>query len=144
MSIREATDDDIEEIIELLKEGHLKSPSYGEQGYVEVRAAAFLDRVLSNPKAVILVDENLDGVLAAEIIPNWKGLGWMAATHVLYSRKGKAGLKLIQAYRKWANEWPQVTRVTISTSYGDDERTDELFNRLGFKPIGRTYLEVSQ
>lgn len=146
--IRRATKHDVDAIFELLVEAHDRSYNYGKVGYSELRTTSYLYNMISeNPNMYIIVDEHngeINGVLVAEIQPDWLTDGHRAFTHILYARVGHSGLGLIRDFVKYAKSWKKVKKIMIATSY-DDERTsraDQLFQHLGFVPVGKQYVEV--
>lgn len=144
--IRSATADDYEKIIDLLEEAREASPHYRKTAHVRARVSAFIDHVVNNPKGEVFVDDDITGVLMCEVLPDWTTVGYVAFTHVIYAQTPNLGVKLIKHFQDWAHEWPQVCKVQVASTFGDSmsERTDKLFQRLGFEPIGRNYVEVSK
>lgn len=146
MEIREATRNDITEIFNLLVFAHDESDNYSDSPYSRPRVESMLGLLIDNPRAIVLVDDEVDMVLIGEIVPDWKSLGDVAMTHLIYAKpetKGK-GLALLRHFRKWVSLWGGVKKIVIATSFGGDrgDRTHLLLERLGFKQVGRQYVEV--
>lgn len=131
-SIRAATQHDVDDVIALLKSAREESPRYRDFGYNELRTRAILSNMLSNPKAIILVDDWFRGVLVGDISPDWLTDGWTATIHLVYAKPGYNGIRLIKEFKRWAKEWPQVDKLYVSTSFGGyrAETAEKLFEKM--------------
>ena len=93
--IRRAKKEDVDAIFEMLTFAHSQSETYGRVGYSELRVQSFLYNMIGeNPNMYIVVDEKdgeINGVLIAEIQPDWLTDGHRAFTHLIYAKPGHNG-----------------------------------------------------
>jgi len=139
MSIRPATLDDLDRILDLGEQLHKESPRWSRLSFNRAKAAEFIAQLILGPAGVVFVAEK-DGVVVG-------GIAGMAAAHwcsddivaqevSLFmdpgARGSMAAVRLICALTAWGEikgaEWLQA-----GTSTGlDPERTAGLYERLGF------------
>jgi hypothetical protein len=129
-------------IEDLLKLARVESPYYSNKPIAELRTKAVLHNIMSNPKGIVLVDDEFKSILVGEISPDWLTTGWTASIRLVYSRPGNNGLDIIKTFIKWAKGWPQVDKLYISTSFGGDRAVtaERIFKRLGLEPIGPQFI----
>lgn len=134
---------DLEDVCDLLRAGHAES-RYRGRPYDEARARAVLQVFLSNPgtfaRGVRGDDGRIGGVMLGEISqPLWWSRERVANMAVLYVRpdvRGRAGVRLVRAFVRWASA-SKVRRIILGLTSGIDEaRAGRLFERLGFAARG--------
>lgn len=139
---------DEDEVADLLKAGHMES-RYRNRPYDEARARAVLRVFLENPatfaRGALDADGRIVGVMLAELSqPLWWSSERVANMAVLYVRpenRGGAGLRLLLSFKAWA-KGSRADVVSIGASSGiDEDRTAQLFGRLGFVR-GATFWEL--
>jgi GNAT superfamily N-acetyltransferase len=94
---------------------------------------------------VLEVDGEIVGVLAGGISDLWWADALIAADQVFFvlpEHRGKGGLKLLKDFIKWAKGFVKVKQICLNISIGGNaaDRTDALYDRLGFQRIGSSFI----
>lgn len=137
---------DENEVADLLRAGHTES-RYRDRPYDEARALAVLRIFLANPstfaRGALDADGRIVGVMLAELSqPLWWSSERVANMVVLYVRpeaRGGAGLRLLRSFKDWARGSRADRAVLGITSGIGIERTNRLFERLGFSQTGTAW-----
>ncbi len=127
---------DVPQILELWEEAHQLSENHAIP-FSRARSQQSLESLICNP--LCLVAYNGHGVLVACANPSLWHEGYDIADLLFYARKG--GLSLLREYLAWAKGFHGTNDISIGVSIGGEaaKRSDQLFQRLGFKQIGTQY-----
>ncbi|MCY1708365.1 GNAT family N-acetyltransferase [Pannonibacter sp. SL95] len=134
--IRQATPQDIPAIIDLLYTLHSESPVYSEEPVDEFYVEANLLQMLESEGAVVLIDDEYRGFMIGAFAPNWFSRTVQAYEVILCiapeHRGGILAARLIKEFERYAKSKGAVT-VSAGASTGmSDERTINLYIRLGY------------
>jgi len=149
MSIRPATMDDIDRLIDLGEILHKESGRWSRIPYVRDRVKATMKTIIPGEKGAVFVSEK-DGVIVGGIAVyadrHWSSDAVIAqeiSFFMLPEHRGSFdAARLVCAMRAWA-ERKGVAWLECGTSTGvDPERTAKLYERLGFKRSPAIGLEV--
>lgn len=129
--------DDIEPILDLLQEGHDRSPTYRHLPTNRDKARLSLQQMILNP--TMLVAYHGDGVLIGLASQAWWHDGMVIADLFCYARR--RGLALVRAYLAWAKEFPGENEITLGVTFGGaaGERTEKFYQRLGLERSGAIF-----
>lgn len=151
MPVRPATDKDIEALVELGQRAHAESPRYRDVKFNRKRALEFVEQLVFNEWALVLVAEDdgeIVGSLAGFVTPHYFSAQLYASDVFFFvdqaHRGGTIGTRLL---REWDRVLTTDGRVAesvlgISSEIGDMKRTRKLYKRLGYTTRG--YLMVKQ
>ncbi len=139
MSIRPATLDDLDRILDLGEQLHKESPRWSRLSFNRAKAAEFIASLIVGAHGVVFVAEK-DGVVVGGIAglatAHWSSDDIVAQEVSFFMEPGARGsmvaIRLICALQAWGGikgaKWLQA-----GTSTGlDPERTAGLYERLGF------------
>jgi len=151
--IRYATHDDLPALA-LMGAAMLQETVYRTINYDAQRAMAFAAQLIDMDNGFVAVyehDDELKGVMIGATYPAWFGDGVDRLANDLFlyvepgSRHGPAAPLLIDAFKRWACEQPNVRQVRVGTSAGDTgQGANVLFERAGFTSVGKVfYLDVA-
>lgn len=143
MTVRQATEQDIDQLILLGEALHRESPAYYLKSFDAERLKGFLQTVINDPNFCCLVAEKEQmligyfiGGLTFEII-SYDVTAFDLSVYVLPdNRNGRTAIKLFKAFEEWAKGYnAKYFRVGISTGI-HTEKTSKFYQLLGFKPDG--------
>ena len=146
MTIRFATLEDVPVMASYWRE-HEQS-RFAHMPFDEVRFSATMKRIIESRGAHCLLlsedgEKRLCGVLAGKIDYYYFSsqpiaqliLYWVTPSH----RSGPMALKLMMAFKKWA-ENRNVAELFVGVTSGEDiERTDRFLTKIGFRKTGGNY-----
>ncbi|MBA5203088.1 GNAT family N-acetyltransferase [Pectobacterium aroidearum] len=143
--IRQATKEDIPELVLLGMRMHQES-SYRKLSFDAEKCAALADQLIASTYGAVLVaeiDGQIIGWMAGGIAPFWFSHDRMAFEYGVFIdaeyRGGSAGYRLVKEFVRWAKEHGAVEiRMGITTGV-HEERTGELYQRLGLQRTGLLY-----
>lgn len=148
MKIRFATIDDIPVFIELGKQVH-STTRFKDIGYNETRMAQQLRAVIDNPKGThcFFVAENdkkeplgwLIGCIESHLFSEVPIASVINYGVVPNKRMSGAGLRLLTAFRKWAENRGAVELNAGVNSGIELDKMDRFLRKLGFKLTGGNY-----
>lgn len=143
VNIREATEQDISQLLLLGEALHRESPAYYLKSFDAQRLEGFLQTVINDPNYYCLVAEKQQvmigyfiGGLTFEII-SYDVTAFDLSIYVLPdNRNGRTAIKLFKTFEAWAKGHnAKYFRVGISTGI-HTEKTSKFYQLLGFKPDG--------
>jgi hypothetical protein len=137
MLVRPAKADDIDHVVELLREAHERSTVYRSVPYNEKRVREQLESWRIDPQTYFGVTD--DGVIVGSVHKAWQFDGMIATGHIVYARKH--GLDLLRAFLRWSRGWSAVRRINLAESFGELGH-DKIYERLGLQKVGGSYAEV--
>lgn len=148
--IREATTDDVADIIVLLNIGAEEYPIYGRYGFNIEKTARSLFRIIESPTDFVFVADGQDGSVVGLIVGVVYEFGFCDATFgtdlVLYvhpdHRNGAIGLRLWDGFMKRMHELDVNEIRSGSTVGGDSTSIERLLVRNGFEKRGVLYDKV--
>lgn len=141
--IRNATQDDVLELIEIGKLMHGET-SYKHFDFDEEKVAELLVALITNARGIAIVSEGEDGELQGGLIgavsPMWFGTDLQATDYALFLKKefrgAKTGIPLLHEYEKQAKE-KGAKQVLIATTAGYKPKDmAKLYEAAGFTQIG--------
>lgn len=141
--IREATHDDIEQLVAMGSVMHGASPRFRRLAFVPEKLAATLRWLIDSEDGFLMVAEAdgwCVGVLAAAAVEHWMSTDKVAADLALFVDPGARGTgaadALVQAYKSWATErgvaFPQAG---VSAGIADGAAV-AVYERNGFSRCG--------
>ncbi|MEQ6971039.1 GNAT family N-acetyltransferase [Pectobacterium polaris] len=143
--IRQAIKEDIPALVLLGMRMHHES-SYRNVSFNVEKCAGLADQLIESEYGAVLVAEK-DGVIigwmAGGIAPFWFSHDRMAFEYGVFidadHRGGSAGYRLVKEFVRWAKERDVVEiRMGITTGVHED-RTGDLYQRLGLQRTGSLY-----
>ncbi|MEL4888578.1 GNAT family N-acetyltransferase [Pectobacterium betavasculorum] len=143
--IRQATTQDIPQLVLLGMRMHQES-SYQKLSFDTEKCAGLADQLIASKYGVVLVAEKegqIIGWMAGGIAPFWFSHDRMAFEYGVFidaeHRGGSAGYRLVKEFIRWAREHDAVEiRMGITTGV-HEERTGDLYQKLGMKRTGLLY-----
>ena len=140
--IRHACKSDLERILDLATEAHELSPTYRHLPPNRDKARESISAMLTNPMGYVGVvdDGEIHGILIAVAAESWAHDGLIVSDLLFYARKN--GRSLLSHYLDWADGFPQPKINLLGISFGGDkaERTEQLYQRLGFTKVGAQFI----
>lgn len=140
--IRHACAQDLEEILDIATEAHTLSPTYQNLPPNRDKARESISALLTNPMGYVgVVDsDGIQGVLVAVAAESWAHDGLIVSDLLFYARKN--GRSLLSHYLDWADGFPQPKINLLGISFGGvkAERTEQLYQRLGFTKVGAQFI----
>ncbi len=151
MSVRKAKFGDIPRVAALMREMYERSIYRDDCDFDEKATKALLVRGIQrhgggqDGSSFVFVAERaglVQGFIIAALSRLY-GIGTKlsaADTHfyVCAGAHARDAFKLIRAYETWATENPEVIEINLcaTDAVGDFQRTEKLYQRMGFKPFG--------
>ncbi|GKV93527.1 GNAT family N-acetyltransferase [Pectobacterium aroidearum] len=143
--IRQATKEDIPALVLLGMRMHQES-SYRNLSFDVEKCAGLADQLIASEYGAVLVaekDGEIIGWMAGGIAPFWFSHDRMAFEYGVFidadQRGGSAGYRLVKEFVRWAKERGVVEiRMGITTGVHED-RTGDLYQRLGLQRTGSLY-----
>ena len=145
--IRKATYKDLYDIKDLLLNVQ-NDVGYGHVHINEMCGMKALNQLISSKMGLVLVSHNEDkltSVLAATPIDYWCSLKDYYVTDILFiSSDPHASSRMIDLVEEWAFGLSiNVVDVSLGISSGVNlERTEQFYERKGYRRIGSTYMKV--
>jgi len=143
--IRDLTHDDLPQLLELAREMH-RTGVYAAYPMDEARVAYILTRLIEVPEALSIGYESngeLVGAFVGEIVQDlWVDVR-VAADHAFYVREAdrgsRAGVMLLRAFEKWANEnGADVLRPVVYAGV-DNQTVNNVLQRMGYESAGTVH-----
>lgn len=136
---------DIDTVAAMYQELHVTS-AYSKLRWNQRKALNFLQVCVANPDIFAVVTETkgrITGFMLAMVQEHWLADGAMASDLTLYVEPGKRGgiaaVRLIKAYKCWA-ESKKVVYTNLGVSTGIEiERTGALYEKMGFGCVGSNH-----
>lgn len=131
-------------MIDIMSHIHEESPTYGGYVFEIEKAKDFLEHFLSEPdEYCIFIHKEGGGMIVGQCAAQWFTSEKEAFDLFIYVkpdyRKGRAAVRLIQAYEKWADKMG-AKRTGIGTTSGINiESTDRLYRSMNYKKYGYLY-----
>lgn len=146
MSIRPATVQDIEALVELGRQMAAESPRFSRLTFNPGKVRALLERQIGNPLALVLVVERAGqvvGVFLGGAAEHWACDGLVAFDLALFveptHRGGTSAARLLCGYRSWCEQIGAVMATAgISTQVHADQSA-RLYRGLGFREVGPVF-----
>lgn len=144
MSIRAATINDLDAIIDLGKHMHAESSRFGALVFDELKVRKLITGLLSRETGFVLVaeepDGNIFGGFAGFISEHWYSTDQVAQDLGLFVRMdrrgGIAAARMVKAFIYWAQD-RGAKQITLGISTGIKvEQTAQLYRSLGLKQFG--------
>ncbi|EHD22077.1 MULTISPECIES: GNAT family N-acetyltransferase [Brenneria] len=143
--IRHATIEDIPALVLLGMRMHAES-NYQKISFNAEKCAGLADQLITSQYGVVLVAETggqIIGWMAGGVAPFWFSHDRMAFEYGVFidaeHRGGSAGYRLVKAFIGWAKGHNAVEiRMGITTGV-HEERTGDLYQKLGLKRTGLLY-----
>lgn len=143
--IRKATQHDIPALVELSAQMHVES-DFRDVPFDPEMTTSFFEVIVDGENCTVFVSENKEGELTGMIggilnpfqfslLRKANDLGFYVVPE---ERKGRAAIKLEEAYRNWAFSFEDVVRVYLGITTGFD-KIGELYERLGYTCVGGLY-----
>jgi len=145
MTIRAATTEDLKDIYALALEAHEKSDTYRDIPVDEQKLKKLLLMMVFDKTSCVFVSEDHSGItgfvlgMVDELFFSRKRYG---TDLMIYSRSPFDGARLVRKLVEWIKSKPRVVEITlgVTSGIGDPERVGMLYQRVGFKRIGGTYM----
>lgn len=143
--IRNATKDDLDDLIVLGREMHQES-RFSVMNFSEEKVRTILGNLIDDPNGCLLVSE-VDGVViggfAGFIAEHYFSTDRLATDLALFinraDRGGMSAARLLRAFVKWAKQnGASLIQVGVTTGV-HLEQTTKLYNALGFKTVGGVF-----
>lgn len=146
MSIRAATVDDIDDLVELGRVMVFESPRFSRMTYNPDKVRALLQHQIANPLGLVLVAERFGqvvGVFLGGAAEHWACNGLVAFDMALFVLPGHRGgtdaARLLCGYRAWCQQiGAAMATAGISTEVHAAD-TARLYRGLGFREIGPVF-----
>ena len=135
-SVKEATLDDLKEILRLIELFH--DEAIKEITFSRPYVLAYVVKLIQSPFAVILLSKG--GLIAGTIdssMFNGKLYACEKMWYVDKEHRGSTGIRLLKAFEKWAKKM-KVTAIEMA-ALGMD--IDKLYRRMGYKKLETHYLK---
>lgn len=149
MTIREATQDDIEAIINMGEAMHAESPRFAPYPFSRGKAERLARSLICDADGILLVaerDDELIGMMAGLVTEHFFSSAACATDFVLYVqpglRGGSAAPRLIQTFEEAAKARGAADVAPgISTGVAPDQ-TRALYEKLGYTAVGYTMVKA--
>ena len=139
--------EDFEPLLLFCELMHQESPAYRDQVVDRDKLLKLGEAIVMSPDRycglVALQEGKLQGMMAGYLTEPYFGPGVIASDLALFvasnARGGRAAIALIERFEAWAVEHgAESVQLGITTGV-NQERTGELYQRLGFAPFGLVY-----
>ena len=140
--IRRATHDDFVQWIELCQKFHAKTPFAGVEPDIPGCSKLFRQCLASKLGCVFVADRGgrLSGTLLGVAQEWWWCRKRVASDLIFFAERPGDGIAMLRAFVDWAWSVPSVIDIMPGTSSGIDiDRTDQLYERVGFRRIGSLF-----
>lgn len=141
--IREATESDVQSVIEMGRRMAAESPNFRRLTYSPAKVEARARWCIAEPDGFLMVairDEQPIGMMAAFASDHWMAEERVSGDLVLYIEPGYRGgtdaARLVAAYKRWAETRGVRVRGLGISSGVMVEQTTEFYHRLGAKTVG--------
>ena len=143
--IRKAIPSDKERVVRILRE-FFDQTDYACMGWCQKSIEDIVDKLITTPTAVILVDENVTGLIGGYSTPYWMNMGKSFAQEMFWyvlrdCRGGSTGARLLKAFEDWAVEQKADYLCMSSTANLDPTGVGDVLKRKGFHPVDISYLK---
>lgn len=145
--IREATESDIPQLVEMARAMHAESPRYQNKQFDEGVTAQFINILISGSDFCVFVSgiaSDLTGMIGCSVSPFFFSFVDKYACDVGFyvkpeHRGGGSALKLIKAYEDWALEKGVLPEdITLGVSC-ENKKLGELMTKMGYTQSGELY-----
>ena len=140
MQVRLAKFNDITPLVIFARKQHAKS-TFNALEFSPALSRRNLREIIRGRNGDVLMAVNKAGEVRGMLLAWHESLVWtnrMYATDLNFVAE-QGGDMLLRAFKKWAKE-RGCCEIGIGTFNGqDEERIETLYNRLGFKTVGKTY-----
>lgn len=145
-TIKEASLDDLEEILLMLHEASNELPEYNVLGFSMAKTARSIGGLIIGDHGIVNLVEvkgETVGIIVGVVLDYWFNDDTYATDLVLYVKKeyrtSNYGYRLIKSFINWAAS-KDVEEITTGISSGVDiDKAGRLFERMGFKNKGKMY-----
>ena len=128
--IREATTEDIPEIMALLAHLMMSSGALGKFDEDAARAGAI--NIIEGEDSVMFRSRR--GLIAGFTMSAWHSPGWLMAVEMWWWAEDKQWIPLLRAFEKWARD-RGADEIRISATAGpENNQIQRIFSRVGFEP----------
>jgi GNAT superfamily N-acetyltransferase len=142
-TIRPATLDDLDVLMDIGEAMHKESPRFSRMSYSQAKVLqTFIDLINADCGLLVVAEQDgeIIGGIAAMVAPHWFSHDLMASDLALFilpeHRGGMTAVRLIKHYIGWAGEKGAViTQMGISTGV-HAEATAAMFSAVGLKQFG--------
>ncbi len=142
-TIRPATLDDLDVLMDIGEAMHKESPRFSRMTYSHAKVLqTFIDLINADCGLIVVAEQDgeIIGGIAAMATPHWFSHDLMASDLALFilpeHRGGMTAVRLIKHYIAWAGEKGAViTQMGISTGVHAEE-TAAMFSAVGLKQFG--------
>lgn len=138
--IRPAGREDLPKLVELGAALHAESPRHSRLQFSARKVQAQIGELIASPLGLVIVADDggdLVGVALAMMAEEWYSedrIGQEISVYVIPARRGStAAARLIAAMDAWASTMGAKRLQAGATTGVRDDRTVELYERLGFK-----------
>ena len=136
--IREASADDMPEIMALLAHLMMASGALGRFDEKAVRAEAF--KMIDGEDTVMFRSER--GLIAGFTLPAWDDPGWLMAVEKWWWAEDGQWMALLRRLEEWARK-QGAGEIRITSKLGlQSGRIDKVFQRAGYEPREVCYRKV--
>ena len=149
MTARYAQNQDIEGAIELLAQMHTESPHYRNVTLDTGKLAAMLATLIESPDGFFVVAEDegeIVGVMIGCICEYFFSSEKFASEICLYVQKDHRGswaaLRMTCLFVEWAKACGVPHSVAGVSAHITDDRAEDFYVRLGFSPLGKTFVKA--
>lgn len=143
MSIRAATVDDIDALVELGRAMADESPRFSRMPYNPGKVRALIDHQIKSPHGLVLVSVaswSITGVFVGGAAEHWACDGLVAFDLALYidpaHRGGTSAARLLCGYRSWCEQIGAVMATAGISTQVHAEQSARLYRGLGFREVG--------
>lgn len=143
--IKQASLGDKKKIVYILQE-FFEQTDYAQMGWSQESIEDIVEKLITTPRATILVDENVTGLIGGYCTPYWMNMSKVFAQEMFWyvlkdSRGGSTGARLLKAFEDWAIQEKADYLVMSSTANLDPVGVGNTLKRKGFHPVDISYLK---
>lgn len=143
--IRDAIASDEDAILEMARQFVAFTPYADTFTATDEELRATINNFIATTKSFVAeVDGKVVGMLAAIITSVWYAPGHKAAVELAWwvdpaHRKGMSGIRLVQAFEKWAEEQGASMVSMSNLEVGDNGLVANMLNRFGYRMSEQTH-----
>lgn len=141
--IRPATIEDKSKVVLILRE-FFDQTDYSVMGWSQESIEDIVEKLITTPTAVILVDENVTGLIGGYCTPYWMNMGKVIVQEMFWyvlkdCRGGSTGARLLKAFEDWGAQQGGHYLTMSSTANLDPMGVGNALKRRGYSPVDISY-----
>lgn len=143
--IREATAEDMPELLRMGKTFYESTPWSSHYPFNEARLEETMGKLLSDDRGSLFVSERglgeLDGMIGSLVYDLWPADG-MTGQELFWWSESAVGRQLRERAEVWAKELGAGTFLVVAVKELRHESLEQIYRRAGYAPIEQVYLKV--